>query len=275
MTDTGTVTHERRIDRYPLKRRVLEVAEVEHITPRMVRVHLEGPDFEGLRSDNFADHVKLWFPTDDGEHVLPIVEDDRCLNFREPGAIYRDYTIRAIDHEKQRVSIDFVVHDHGPAGRWVADARPGQKLGVLGPRGTVSMTGEYDYHVLVADETALPAAARYIEELPSHAKVLAFFEVVDAAEEQKIRAPEDSQITWFHRGRAEAGSTEFLLEALRDLEFPAGDGFVWAAGEADMLKPIRRLLKERGFVRNRTYAVDGYWRRGTSNLDHHKADDDD
>ena len=247
MTDTGTVTHERRIDRYPLKRRVLEVAEVEHITPRMVRVHLEGPDFEGLRSDNFADHVKLWFPTDDGAHVLPIVEDDRCLNFREPGAIYRDYTIRAIDHEQQRVSIDFVVHDHGPAGRWVAAARPGQKLGVLGPRGTVSMTGEYDYHVLVAD----------------------------AAEEQKIRAPEDSQITWFHRGRAEAGSTEFLLEALRDLEFPAGDGFVWAAGEADMLKPIRRLLKERGFVRNRTYAVDGYWRRGTSNLDHHKADDDD
>lgn len=269
------MTHERRIERFPLKRRVLEVAEVERVTPRMIRVHLEGADFEGLRSDNFADHVKLWFPGEDGEHVLPIVEDDRCLNFRVPGAVFRDYTIRAIDYEKQRVSIDFVAHDHGPAGRWAANAESGQKLGVLGPRGTVSMTGQYDYHVLVADETALPAAARYIEELPSDAKVLAFFEVVDAAEEQTLHAPEDSEITWLHRGEAEAGSTELLLQALRDLEFPEGDGFVWAAGEAVTLKPIRRLIKERGFVRNETYAADGYWRRGTTNLDHHQEDDDD
>lgn len=269
------MTHGRIIERYPLKRRVLEVAEVERITPRMVRVHLEGPDFEGLRSDNFADHVKLWFPGQDGEHVLPVVEDDRCLNFRAPGATFRDYTIRAIDPPNQRVSIDFVAHDHGPAGRWAEQAEPGQKLGVLGPRGTVSHTGEFDYHVLLADETALPAAARYIEELPAQAKAIAFFEVADAAEEQTLDAPRDASITWLHRDGAEPGSTELLFEALQDLDFPEGQGFVWAAGEAVSLKPIRRLLKEKGFVRNETFAVDGYWRRGTSNLDHHQDEDDD
>ncbi|MGQ4272287.1 siderophore-interacting protein [Nocardiopsis changdeensis] len=63
-----TPTHERRLEKYPLRPRVLEVAEVERITPRMIRVHLSGPDLEGMRSDNFADHVKLWFPDEDGEH---------------------------------------------------------------------------------------------------------------------------------------------------------------------------------------------------------------
>lgn len=58
------------------------------------------------------------------------------------------------------------------------------------------------------------------------------------------------------------------------MELPEGDGFVLAAGEATTLKPIRRLLKERGFVRNRTSEVDGYWRRGTTNLDHHEEEDD-
>lgn len=268
-----TPAHERRLERYPLRPRVLEVAEVERITPRMIRVHLSGPDLEGMRSDNFADHVKLWFPNGDGEHVLPEVEDDRCLNFRAPGVIFRDYTVRALDGE--RLTVDFVSHDHGPAGRWAQAARPGDRLGVLGPRGTAWITGEFDYHVLLADETALPAAARYVEELPADARVFAFFEVVDAAEEQRIDAPEGARITWLHRGDAEAGTTDLLLEAFRDLELPEGDGTVYAAGEATTLKPIRRLLKERGFVRNVTCEVDGYWRRGTANLDHHVDDDDD
>ena len=268
------MTHERRIEMYPLKQRVLEVAEVERVTPRMIRIHLEGPDIAGLQSDHFADHVKLWFPNEEGEHVLPIVEDDRCLNFRADGVVFRDYTVRYLDTEAGRLSIDFVAHDHGPAGRWAINAEPGRKLGVLGPRGTAYITGEFDYHVLMVDETALPAAARYVEDLPADAKVLAFFEVADAAEEQKLRAPDDARITWLHRGDAEPGTTELLFEAFKALELPEGDGFVYAAGEATTLKPIRRLLKERGFVRNRTSEVDGYWRRGTTNLDHHEEEDD-
>lgn len=268
------MTHERLLEMYPLKRRVLEVAEVERVTPRMIRVHLEGPDLEGLRSDHFADHVKLWFPNEDGDHVLPIVEDDRCLNFRAEGVVFRDYTVRALDTDAGRLSIDFVAHDHGPAGRWAIDAEPGQRLGVLGPRGTAWITGEFDHHVLLVDETALPAAARYIEELPEDTEVHAFFEVADAAEEQELKAPKNARITWLHRNGAEPGSTDLLLEAFRSLELPEGDGFVYAAGEAGTLKPIRRLLKERGFVRNETCEVDGYWRRGTSNLDHHEEDED-
>ncbi|MGW8530534.1 siderophore-interacting protein [Nocardiopsis sp. NPDC055824] len=270
----STPTHERRVQRYPLKPRVLEVADVERVTPRMIRVHLGGPDLAGMESANFDDHVKLWFPNEEGGHVLPVVEDDRCLNFRAPGVVFRDYTVRALDTGARCLTVDFVAHDHGPAGRWAQAARRGDKLGVLGPRGTARISGEFDHHVLLVDETALPAAARYVEELPADARVFAFFEVADAGEEQEIEAPAGARITWLHRGGAEPGTTDLLLEAFRSLELPEGDGFVYAAGEANTLKPIRRLLKERGFVRNATCEVDGYWRRGTSNLDHHAEDDD-
>lgn len=265
---------ERTVEMYPLKPRVLEAVNVERITPRMVRVDFGGPDIAGLRSDNFADHVKLWFPDPDtGEHVLPVVEDDRCLNFRAPGVIYRDYTVRRFDAEAGLLTIDFVVHDHGPGGRWAAAAKPGDRLGVLGPRGTVYYP-DYSHHVLLADETALPAAARRIEELPRDASVTAFFEVADAAEEQELDAPRGAEITWLHRNGAAPGTTDLLLRALEKTELPAEGVFVWVGGEADALKPIRRLLKERGLVRGRDFEVDGYWRRGVSNLDHHAADED-
>lgn len=128
-----TAVTERTVEMYPLKSRILEVVNVRRITPRMVRIDLGGSDIAGMRSDNFADHVKLWFPNPDtGEHVLPIVEDNRCLNFRDPGVIYRDYTVRRFDAEAGLLTIDFVIHDNGPGGRWAAKARPATASGCSG-----------------------------------------------------------------------------------------------------------------------------------------------
>ncbi|SKA38430.1 NADPH-dependent ferric siderophore reductase, contains FAD-binding and SIP domains [Marinactinospora thermotolerans DSM 45154] len=264
-----------RVEMYPLAPRVLEVRSARRITPRMIRVVLGGADLADFRSDNFADHVKLWFPDErTGEHVMPVVENDRALNFRAPGALYRDYTVRRHDPAARELTVDFVAHDHGPAGRWALRAEPGLRLGVLGPRGTEHVPADYDYHVLVADETALPAAARRLEELPEGARVHAFFEVADAAEESYVEAREGVSITWLHRGDAAPGDSGLLERAVRGFDFPEGEGFVWVAGEATALRPIRRHLKELGFVKDRTMAVDGYWRRGTANLDHHAADDE-
>ncbi|WP_017596211.1 siderophore-interacting protein [Nocardiopsis potens] len=258
---------------YPLKPRTLRVRDVGRVTPRMIRVVLTGPDLEGFRTDNFDDHVKVFLP-EEGSRIpaLPRVSPDGRWNLRDPALTYRDYTVRRYDPDAEELVLDFVAHDHGPAGRWALDARPGDELGVLGPRGTVHIDHGYDYHLLGADETALPAVARRLEELPRDARVFAFCEVADAEEERYIDAPAGASITWLHRGGRPLG--EALLAALRDFELPEGDGYAWCAGEAVMLKPIRRHLKERGFVRNSTCTVDGYWRRGTVNHDHHEEDGD-
>ncbi|MFD0772346.1 SIP domain-containing protein, partial [Streptomonospora algeriensis] len=69
------------------------------------------------------------------------------------------------------------------------------------------------------------------------------------------------------------GSTDLLERAIRGAELPEGRGFAGFAGEAGTLKPIRRHFKELGFERGTGFDVDGYWRRGTSNHDHHDDED--
>ena len=51
---------------------------------------------------------------------------------------------------------------------------------------------------------------------------------------------------------------------LRDLELPAGNGFVWLAGEAGKVKSVRRhLVGERGVSRHDVCFI-GYWKHGVS-----------
>ncbi|MGC8383232.1 siderophore-interacting protein [Pseudomonas aeruginosa] len=51
----------------------------------------------------------------------------------------RTYTIRALRREAGEVDIDFVLHgETGPASRWAAHARPGERLVMSAPDGEYS-----------------------------------------------------------------------------------------------------------------------------------------
>ncbi len=52
-----------------------------------------------------------------------------------------------------------------------------------------------------------------------------------------------------------------------------GRGFVWVAGEATCLTPMRPMLRNHPALDAQCVDVDGYWRRGTANHDHHGSDD--
>src|SRR5699024_1577675 len=128
------------------------------IGPRMRRITLGGDDLEAdFPAPPFAapDHVKLVVPDPvTGDVPLPRIVDDRIQRVDGPAPILRDYTVRRVDAE--HLTLDFVLHDHGPAGRWAGTARVGDRLGVLGPRGSHLYPDDYARYVLVADETALP-----------------------------------------------------------------------------------------------------------------------
>ncbi|APU16291.1 siderophore-interacting protein [Actinoalloteichus fjordicus] len=276
----GIAQQEIRVLRYELRPRLLQVTRVVRITPRTTRITLAGDDLDGFQTNDYADHVKLCFPEPGAElPTMPTLGERGIVPppTDGPQPIFRDYTVRRFDPEAGELDIDFVLHPHGIAGRWATDAVPGARLGVLGPRGSHLVPNDFDWYLLAGDETALPAIGRRLAELAElhpTARVQAFVEVDGPAEEQDLRRPPDTRLTWLHRGGAAAGGRELLHEALSAFTTPAGAGYVWVAGESGDLKPIRRHLRSLGLNR-RHYKVDGYWKRGVVNHDHHAEDDGD
>ncbi|MFI5835746.1 siderophore-interacting protein [Micromonospora sp. NPDC051300] len=250
--------------------RLLTVVRAERITPRMARITLTGDDLDTFAYAAPEDHVKVFFPEPGAE--LPVMPTIGPEGFEPPGPgtpqpIFRDYTVRYVRREQREIDIDFALHGHGPGASWAGAARPGQRIGVLGPRGSYLNPLTFDWYLVAGDETALPALGAWLEQLPAGVPVYAFAEVADAAEEQDLAISPDTVLTWLRR---DAGQS--LGAALADFRAPDGAGYVWVAGEATALKPIRRRLRALGLPREHV-EVDGYWKRGTVNLDHHDVDE--
>ncbi|MGC5360883.1 siderophore-interacting protein [Streptomyces sp. DT24] len=259
--------------------RTLEVLRVTRPTPRMVRVTLGGPELEGFIDRSPADHVKVFFPEPGAElPVLPRIADDGDgLEFptEPPFPTSRDYTTRRFDAEAGELDLDFVLHGNGVASVWAERARPGMKLGLAGPRGSILVPWEFDWYLFAGDETALPAICRMLEDLPQGAPAKVFLLVDDAQEEHPIDTRADAEIVWLHRNGLRHGEGDLLERAVKGVEFLPGQPFIWVAGEAGELKPIRRYLhRELGLDREYT-DVDGFWKRGTVNLDHHEPIEED
>jgi NADPH-dependent ferric siderophore reductase len=146
----------------------LIVQRTELLTRRLRRVWFGGPDFNRYQPNRFTDcYVKLVFPR--SGVVYPEPFDLPTIRRDLPSAqwpVQRTYTVRKHDPGAQQLAIDFVHHgDDGIAGPWSARAQPGDELLMLGPGGAYSPNPDADWHLFVADESALPAVAAALEVL--------------------------------------------------------------------------------------------------------------
>ncbi len=114
------------------------------------------------------------------------------------------------------VEVDFVLHgDSGPAGAWAGSARPGDRLGMVGPSalyaGPVSLTDSIssaDWLLLAGDETALPAIGTLLEALPERTRAQVYVEVAERAEQQTFRTAGDVTLHWLHRDGTQVGQAK-------------------------------------------------------------------
>ncbi|MFJ3703683.1 MULTISPECIES: siderophore-interacting protein [Streptomyces] len=240
-----------------------QVLRTEQITPHMVRVVLGGDGLAGFAFEGYTDHyVKLCFAPEGADYSHPF--DMAAIREKYPRELWpttRTYTVRSWDPAARELAIDFVVHgDEGLAGPWAARAKPGDEVTFLGPGGGYVPESSAGWHLLVGDESALPAIAASLEQMPQGALVHAFLEVPDASEEQKLVTPDGVSVTWLHRGDRPVG--EALVAAVTGLEFPEGEVQAFVHGEAGFVKEIRRHLRlERG-IPLRQLSISGYWRLG-------------
>jgi NADPH-dependent ferric siderophore reductase len=237
------------------------VERIERLTPRLVRVVLGGPGLESYEPATATDqYVNVLFAPEGAPYQVPFdVDEARASEHRPMG---RRYTIRSWDPVAREVTIDFVVHgDVGVAGRWANHAQPGDLLQFVGPSGGYVPDPSADWYLMAGDESALPAIAASLEQVPAGRPVLAVLLVDDADHELSLESPGELQVTWVHRSSVDDPSARFLA-AVEALEFPEGTVSGFVHGEAAETRAIRRhLLGDRGLDRA-ALSVSPYWRRG-------------
>ena len=247
----------------PLTR--LQVQRVEWLTPHMIRVVAGGPGFASFIANEYTDrYVKLVFRKPDVDYPEPLdLQEIRAQLPREQWPTTRTYTVRWIDAAAAELAIDFVYHGEvGIAGPWAAGLKPGDDVLFAGPGGAYAPAADADWHLLAGDESALPAISAALAAIPAETPARAFIEVADAAEELALTSPGMAEITWLHRDGTDAGTTDLLVRAVRELEFLPGAVQVFVHGEAGAVRALRRhLLDERGVDKDRL-SLSGYWRRG-------------
>ena len=232
--------------RHELKRRRVTVLGTQRLPGSLVRVTLVGEDLVGFTSLGPEDHVKVFFELDGGVAA-------------------RDYTpseFRPIGPTSgPELDIDFVVHGtEGPASAWAASAAPGVELQFGGPRGSRLAPGGFRNILLIADPAGLPALRRWIRasagETPTRALLFggASADYLDEVETT------DALVEVL-----DADHDLLHVVAAQDVD---ADTFVWAAGEASALVPVRRHLKSFGLPKE-NLSLHGYWKRGDAGFDHH------
>jgi NADPH-dependent ferric siderophore reductase len=229
----------------------------------MSRITLQLDGLAGFQHTGPDQLVRVFFPlAHQTVPIVPVSEDwwPECQELPEAiRPVVRNYTVRRFDPASRQVDLDFVRHgDTGPGSRWAGRAKPGDVIGLLTdgheynePEGTTS-------RLVIGDESALPAVGAIVEWLPADADARVLVEVADAAEEQPL-----ANVNWVHRGSSPAGTGTLMVERLRAVPITAEGLYVWVAGEAGLVKAVRRHLVDRG-VPKRQICFSGYWLHKTN-----------
>ncbi len=213
---------------------------MERVSPTFVRVTFGGDPLRGVGNpDRTLDQrIKLIFPP--GSGALPRLEDgpDWYAAWlaipEEARGSMRTYSIRELQvgaDGETRLVVDFVLHLEagatGPASLWASRAAAGDELLLVAPRrgrldggGIEFEPGDAASVLLAGDETAAPAIARILEELPAEARGIAFIEVPLAADRLPVDAPAGVELRWLPRGDGLHG-TELIPAVLEHLGDPS------------------------------------------------------
>lgn len=228
--------------RHELIRRQLKVVATERLSPAMLRIVFGGQDLDGFTSLGADDHVKMFVP---GEG-----EPER-----------RDYTPRRYDEARRELTIDFAVHDAGPATAWALSAKVGDQLAIGGPRGSLVVEETVKRFLLIGDETALPAIGRRIEEAGPGTAITSLVAVPGPADEQSFETRAALDARWVYRPLDRADDPRQLLAALETITIEP-DCFVWIAAEASVVKALRPVVLEERSHPKGWLKASGYWVRG-------------
>ena len=269
-----TDTPKAALDAAPRKRRPprrVEVTRIEVLSPAMRRITLHGAELAGFEPTAPASYLKLIFPEPgQSEPARPLPDAPR------PTAM-RTYTPLAVRPDLHEVDIDFVLHGVGPASTWAAQAQIGQVLYLMGPGPGYAPDTSAREHLLLADDSALPAVETILAALPASAEVQVLVEIISASEERPLLSPASVKVQWLPRGtdhRSAGQRLEKAVLALHAAQPIAAGTQIYLACEAAAMRRIRKLLIDELGIERSNIVGRGYWKLDTVNHPDHDYGED-
>jgi NADPH-dependent ferric siderophore reductase len=243
-----------------------EVVDAVRISPHFVRLTLTGDEFAGWRHLGFDQWFRLAVPTSDQTRFDNLSETYDTAGYlkylllpRATRPVIRNYTVRQFRPESLELDIDFVVHgDDGVAGPWAGSLPLGASVALI-DQGCGYRAIDADSTLLIGDESALPAVAGILRDMPRESRGHALIELPDIDDRQEVDAPEGMSVHWIVR-RPEMPIGKTALEHLRELPFPDGTVNAFAAGESTLATGARRHLVNDRRVPKANITFCGYWR---------------
>lgn len=147
-------------------------------------------------------------------------------------------------------------HDGGVSG-WAEGAEIGDDVALWGPRSAYEPPDSTTRHLLVCDETGVPAACAITDGLPAGHPVDMVVLIDDP--DHRLPVPERATVHWLHRSEVGAG-TDVYDSAVRTIVGDVSGLYAFGAGESRQISAARKLLRtELGAGADQVHMT-GYWR---------------
>lgn len=200
---------------------------------------------EVLRREELSAHlVRIVLATPEGWASTGV--PDEWVSLTVPGQFQtRYYTVRSCSAEE--LVLDVVVHDEGLVTEWAQGGCVGDVVGISEPKGSFTLPADAGWVHLVGDLTALPAMERIAVTVGDSLPVTIW------AEADPVEGYFSRPVTWVDPGGAG------LAALVESLEWPAGPGYFWMAGESGQMRDIRRFVRRSLGWDAAHHDLMGYW----------------
>lgn len=248
-----------RVRREPPPLRPITVVERTELSPRLLRLTIEGPELAALEVDGLAASVRLLVPRPGESLVLPTWDGNEFLLPDGSRPALRTFTPLRHSVGSTRMDLEIVRHPGGAVSTWAETAEVGATGALSGPGRGWHLDDATTDLWLLGDETALAAVTQIVETLPSQVSCTVHIEVesADAVLEGYVPARPGLDVHW-HVNTGAPGSS--LVEAVTSLTSAPENQHVWAAGEAASMQAIRKHLFEVAGAARSQATVRGYWK---------------
>ncbi len=238
----------------PANFRLVELVSVTPLGRDFLRVRIAGDGLDIFAGERI--HFRLVLPpAGDTDPQWPSLDANGRTTWPSGDkALHRPvYTTIACDLAAGWLDFDVFVHDGGRITEWARAARPGDRIGMIGPGGAALVHAPQ--MLLAGDETAYPALVRLLAHVAGRAQGEVVLLSQDGSTDYPIMIPEGFELTRIGR---DAGSDGFV-ELLKSRQMPETGAFIWIASEKAHMRALRAHFREGlGWGQDRSY-IAGFW----------------